>query len=437
MATVLRHLPGQHGVHRLPVERLAELRDRRARETVRYAAEHVPYYRDLFAERGVDPRTLRDAASLAQLPLIDRRVIQAAPERFRATSRAGREASAFSTSGSTGTPVTVYRDRTALLANIAHSEREREVEVLYGGRRYGYPVVQVMNPGGNEQRVRQYYSKTSFRPLRPRVHEVYVRDRVENVVGEINRLRPLVLRSYGTYAELLFRTVVARGLELHAPKVVVYGGDPISPEGRKLVEEAFGSPVLSRYGAAEAFKIGFFCEERDAFHLHEELTHVRIVDAAGNELPDGELGEVVVSDLINRGGAVLNYRLGDLARMLGRGCACGRTTRRLTDLEGRRNSVLVLHDGELLHSVIVDRTIRRDGVLRFQLEQLSERRFVVRLLLLDPDAFDRIASELVSDLKALLHGAEVEAEHRPELESAPGPKFRTVVPLRGAEALVP
>lgn len=437
MVTVLRHLPGQRRVHELPVERLAELRDERVRATVRYAAEQVPYYRELFRERGIDPRSLTHADALAQLPLLDRRLVQADSERFRATSRAGRTAVAFTTSGSTGTPVTVYRDRAALFANIAFSERERELEVRYGGRRFSYPVVQIMNPGGNEQRVQQFYARTSFRPFRPRLHEVYVRDRVEDVVVAINRLRPLALRGFGTYLELLFRTVAARGIELHAPRVVVYGGDTMSPSGRRLVEDEFGIPVLSRYGAAEAFKIGFFCEERRAFHLHEDLCHVRIVDAHGDSVPDGELGEVVVSDLVNRGGVVLNYRLGDLARMAGRGCACGRTTRLLADLEGRVSSMLVLDDGTIVHSVMVDKTIRREGVLRFQLEQVTDRRFVLRLLLRDPSVFAETAEQIVPDLVALLRGADVGVEHRPELESAPGPKFRMVLPLRAAEISVP
>ncbi|MEP7334809.1 MAG: hypothetical protein ABI717_03420, partial [Actinomycetota bacterium] len=386
MATVLRHLPRQQRMHRLPVARLAELRDERVRATVRYAAEHVPYYRDLFREQGIDPASIGGADDLAELPLLSRRLVQAEPERFRADNRAGRSALPFSTSGSTGTPVTVYRDRAALYANIAHSERERVLETRIIGKRFAYPVVQVMNPGGNEQRVQQFYAKTSFRPLRPRLHEVYVNDRIDDVVKAINRLRPLALRGFGTYLELLFRTVLVRKLELRGPRVAVYGGDPMAAETRQLVEEELGIPVLSRYSAAEAFKIGFLCEEGRAFHLHEDLTHVRIVDEAGAPVPDGELGEVVVSDLVNRGGVVLNYRLGDLARIVGRGCDCGRTTQMLTGLEGRLNSFVTVDDGSVVHSTLIDRRIRRPGILRFQLEQLTERRFSLRLLLEDASA---------------------------------------------------
>jgi phenylacetate-CoA ligase len=82
--TILRTLPGQRRVPYLPPERIAELRDARVRETVRYAAETVPYYRDFFAREALDPREICSADHLAQLPLIDNPTVCADHERFRA-----------------------------------------------------------------------------------------------------------------------------------------------------------------------------------------------------------------------------------------------------------------------------------------------------------------------------------------------------------------
>ena len=122
----------------------------------------------------------------------------------------------------------------------------------------------------------------------------------------------------------MFRTALARGWELHRPAVVVYGGDKMSAEGRRLIEREFSIPVLSRYSAVEAFRIGFTCERSTSFHLHEDLCVVRVVD-----------GEIVVTDLTNRGMVLLNYRLGDTGQLGPAGCDCGRTSALLTELEGR------------------------------------------------------------------------------------------------------
>ena len=70
---------------------------------------------------------------------------------------------------------------------------------------------------------------------------------------------------------------------------------------------------MSRYCAVESFKIGYFCEERTGFHLHEDLCHLRVLAADGREAAPGEPGEVVISNLVNHASVLLNYRLGDIA----------------------------------------------------------------------------------------------------------------------------
>ena len=93
----------------------------------------------------------------------------------------------------------------------------------------------------------------------------------------------------------------------------------------------FGIPVLGRYAAVEAFKIGFFCEQRTGFHLHEDLCHVVVAE-----------DEVVITNLVNRGTVLVNYRLGDLASLASDSCPCGRTSLRLAALKGRTDEIVRL-----------------------------------------------------------------------------------------------
>src|SRR4030067_870432 len=99
----------------------------------------------------------------------------------------------------------------------------------------------------------------------------------------------------------------------------------MSDGGREFFERELGIPVYSRYNAVEAFKIGFTCEERQAFHLNSDLTHVRIVDADGKPCAAGQTGEVIISNLVNRATVLLNYRLHDVAALSDELCPCGRT----------------------------------------------------------------------------------------------------------------
>jgi phenylacetate-CoA ligase len=425
--TILRELPRQRRVPFLPAERVHELRDARVRELVRYAAETVPHYRHL------DPGTIRGANDLDRLPFVEKRQLQEDPNRFRARSPLALDPVLLYTSGSTGTPLSVARDRRSLLAMVAYSERERAIEARLIGRRYAYRIAQVFNPGGNVSRVLDSLGSTSYRPFRPRLHELSIVDSLEETAAKIARVRPLVLHGYGTYLELLLRAHAAGQVSFPLPRLVFYAGDRLSPDGRRLIRETLGVPVLSRYAAAEAIRIGYFCELGSGFHLHEDLTHVRVLDRDGRPAGPGEVGEVVVTDLLNRADVLVNYRLGDLAVLSGEPCPCGRSSRVLTDLEGRSNDVVRLADGTFVHPLLLEGPIRRHGpgILRFQVVQEARERFRLKVVAADDEAFARASTDVAAALRQLLRGVSVEVERHAELPPDESGKFRAVLALPG------
>ena len=118
---------GQRSIPYAPRAYVERLRDARVRRLVRYAARTVPFYREAFVRLGLDPREIRTASDLARLPLVEKDDLRRDPEAFVSTSRTGRDAIPFETSGSTGSRVRIFHDRRSLLANVAYGERERAV----------------------------------------------------------------------------------------------------------------------------------------------------------------------------------------------------------------------------------------------------------------------------------------------------------------------
>ena len=411
----------------LPEERVRARADERARTIADHAARSVPHYRRLFR-----PGEIRGVADLAELSPLDKAAVRDEPTEFRSSAPAASEGLSLRTTGSTWDPLTVFHDRRSLLENIAFAERERAVETRFVGRSFRYVALElglgrtITTP----QEVRAYYDRSCYRPLRPRHHSVGVDEPLEQVVATINRLRPDVVRGYGTYLELLFRTALAGGQSLHAPKVAVYTADGMSDEGRRLVEERFGVPVLSQYSAVEVFRIGFFCEERGAHHVHEDLCALSIVGADGRPVPDGEPGEVVVSNLVNRGTVLLNYRLGDVAHIVPGRCACGRTSRLLSVIEGRVSQIVHLPDGSFVHPFAVWAPVKLlEGVVRYQLVQHEPDRFELRLVTVDRATYDSVAPRVAAELRTTLRGATVEPSYHERLEQGRGGKFSPVVAL--------
>jgi len=426
---IAAHLPRQRAIPFLDRARLDALRDRRVRRMVRWAARTVPYYRELFRTAALDPRDVRTAADLALLPVLDRELVRARPELFRSDARPARDALAFTTSGSTGTPVRVWHDRRSLLANVAYGERERHpVNALCGTFRpselyVGYET-------STFKKVTAFYAEAARLPVAPRRRFVPLATPIDEVVALANAERPDVLVGYGGWIDLFFRTVAARSLALRPPKAVMYIGEALPAGAREHVERTFGIPVLSRYNAVESFKIGFTCGERTGFHVHEDLCDVRVVGPDGRDAPAGTAGRIVLSNLVNRATVLLNYPIGDVAALAPEPCPCGRTLRLLSELEGRVEDVLPLRDGRMVHPREVWAVFKDDpDVLQYQLVQHEPARFAVRLATVDDAAFDRAAARTRPGLARLLgKDALVELE-RSALGRGDGVKFRAVASL--------
>jgi len=204
----------------------------------------------------------------------------------------------------------------------------------------------------------------------------------------------------------------------------------IAAEQIRAAHPDVGVPVLSQYSAVEVFRIGFFCEERGAHHVHEDLCALSIVGADGRPVPDGEPGEVVVSNLVNRGTVLLNYRLGDVAHIVPGRCACGRTSRLLSVIEGRVSQIVHLPDGSFVHPFAVWAPVKLlEGVVRYQLVQHEPDRFELRLVTVDRATYDSVAPRVAAELRTTLRGATVEPSYHERLEQGRGGKFSPVVAL--------
>ncbi len=426
--TVLAHLPGQRGIPYLAPERLQKKRDARVRRIVRYAAATVPYYRQLFRQQGIDPRDIRGADDLDRLPLLEKAWVRADPEHFRSQSRSGRRAIPFETSGSTRSPLTAYHDPMSVAANLAFCEPEKEVVRRFFGR--GRPVrqISIYYPGSSVLQIWDVYRRITFVPP-PAEHLVLsVTDPLDKVVAALNAFRPDLLIGYGSYLESLFRMAHARQITLHPPKLVMYGADMMTEPGKRLIEEQFGIPVYSRYRAVESFQIGFTCEKGQGFHIRGDLCDMKLVGAQGQRVPAGEPGEIVISNFVNRGTVLLNYRLGDVGVMSGAPCGCGRTLPVLTGLLGRAEDALILADGRIVDPRLVWNVFKdRPEIVRYQLVQHEPARFALKLVTTDREAYDRIGSAVAADLRELLGSVRIDTSFCERLESSASGKFRPVV----------
>jgi phenylacetate-CoA ligase len=427
---VLAHLRGQRRIAYWKRPRIEALRDRRIRHIISYAARTVPYYRDLFAHLRIDPRDIRTAKDLDALPLLDRDTVRSDPQLFHSEARRARGSLAFLTSGSTGTALQIRHDRASVLANIAFGERERAPVIELCGGSFRPKELYIGYETSNFRKVLDFYARNTRLPV-PRRQSISMTAPFEEIVAAINRVQPDLLTAYGGFLDVFFRTLAARAVPMHRPKVVMYVGEALPLERRDWIERELGIRVMSRYCAVEAFKIGYFCERRTGFHMHDDLCHVRVVAKNGAEAAAGEPGEIVISNLVNHATVLLNYPMGDVAAWSAEGCGCGRNQRLLSEIHGRVEDMLPLPTGETLHPRAVWAVFKDDPeILQYQLIQRDLRHFELKLVTADDQAFAGARDRAVTELRLLLGGdARIDTSRHAELgrnERESTGKFRAV-----------
>lgn len=152
-----------------------------------------------------------------------------------------------------------------------------------------------------------------------------------------------------SYALLLAERAAAAGkLEAVRLRWGIHGAEPWSEGLRDKIETAWGGAyhACDIYGLSEIIGPGVAAECREnkgGMHVMEDHFYPEIVDPfTGDPVPDGEAGELVLTTLTKQAQPVLRYRTGDVTRLLGEGCPCGRTTRRIGRLEGRVDDMLII-----------------------------------------------------------------------------------------------
>ena len=122
------------------------------------------------------------------------------------------------------------------------------------------------------------------------------------------------------------------------------GAEPHSEATRKRIEAFYGVEAYNSYGLSEMNGPGvsFECHLKDGLHIWEDNYIVEIIDPDGDEpLPIGEIGELVYTTLRREAMPLLRYRSGDLACFIPEPCACGRTHRRISRIQGRKDDMII------------------------------------------------------------------------------------------------
>ena len=297
-------------IETMPREELHKLQLRRLRKTIGIAA-NSPYYKQVFQKHGITADSIRSIEDIRKIPFTTKADMRANyPFGLVAGNMHEDGVRIHSSSGTTGTPTVIVHSRHDLesWANLV-------ARCLYAvGIRKTVPAA-----AGNSKRQIKF----------------------------ITDFRTTALHAIPSYAIRLAEVFQEEGIDPASTtlKTLVIGAEPHTDEQRRKIERILGVKAYNSFGMTEMNGPGvaFECTEQNGMHLWEDCYLVEIINPeTGEPVPDGEIGELVLTTLDREMMPLIRYRTRDLTRILPGTCPCGRTHLRIDRIKGRSDDMFII-----------------------------------------------------------------------------------------------
>lgn len=326
-------------VETLSVEGLKALQLERLQKTVRHCM-NSPFYQKKFQELGIKPEDIKTLDDVQKLPFTSKEDLRENYPFGLACVPLKDCVRLHSSSGTTGNPTVVLHTQKDLdewanaVARCLWMVGSRPEDVFQNSAGYG-----------------MFTAGLGFQYGAEKVGMLTVPAAAGNTIRQIKFIKDFgtsVLHAIPSYASRIYEVMKEEGVDPRKDtnlRVLCIGAEPHSEEQRQRIEQNLGVKAYNSYGISEMMGPGvaFECQEQNGLHIWEDYFIVEIIDPVTlKPVPDGELGELVLTTINREAMPLLRYRTRDLTRILPGECACGRHHKRLARLQGRSDDMIIL-----------------------------------------------------------------------------------------------
>ncbi len=376
-----------------------------------HASARVPFYGELFQQCGFDPAAIKEPGDLARVPILTRQEVRNNfADKLLAQGIPAKRRRVSYTSGSSGFPLGFHKDKQA-------ESQSRALLLLFwewAGVRPWDAMLWLEHP----ERFKEFYNQN---PLPMRIaRRLFLGESMslsagpsfqlpdfKAWLGRFSASRQYWLFSFPSYLGRLANQILEEKLSLpRPPKAIISYAETLTPENELHIKEAFKCPVTNFYTTREVRFLAQNCPDNPSLmHVNAENVVLRVVDQQGQDLPAGQLGRVLLTDLHNRVMPLINYDVGDLA-VKGPPCTCGRGFATLQRVEGRVSELLYTADGRTIAPSVFGRFLFKSRdympyIWEYQVQQEAMDR--VTLLVVPTDRFTtQTQADLIADLRGFL-----------------------------------
>lgn len=343
--------------------------------------KHVPYYYSFKKE--VNGQTF------GQLPVVTKNTLRKNSALFFHTKKSKRAFWAGKTSGSTGTPLQYYVEKSGIRKKYAILDNYYELFSCYykeprariGGAKIldqtkNKPPYWLLNKVDNQLQLSAYH-----------LNDNTALDYIKKLVA----FSPEYITGYATSIYYLAKYFRQHNVVPMKLKAIFTDSEGITLTQRLMIEDVFGCPAVGDYGMAEIGLIAVLCREKE-YHILDRSVKVEILDENDETLRRSETGRIIVTDLKQNGFPYIRYDTGDMGSIVLKSCDCGWEGLILKSIDGRRDEMIITPSGKKLTrlSYVIK---PGKGIKESQIAQVSPDTIIIRVV---PDEdFDPSSLKLV------------------------------------------
>lgn len=402
---------------------LVEFQKNKFVELLKSAKRDVGYYRDVLPaifQQG--DSSLQELS--ASVPVLEKDVFRTNLSSFLSQNYDTKKLVKVNTSGTTGTPMTIYLTPQARKMNYAFFARSKRWAGIDGFERSITFAGRLIVP---QEQHRPPYWRTNYFFRNTLFSSYHISsETVPLYIGEIRHIQPYFIDAYPSSLYPLAQYILAEGITSVRPKAIITSAETLLEHQRDVIERAFGCKIYDQYGSAE--QVVFACQcEHGSYHLNPEFGYLEVVDKHNGPVGFGELGEFVCTGFTNDAMPLIRYKIGDMGILSKKKCACGRNFPVIEKIVGRMDDILITPDGKYVG--------RLDPIFKGMSNSIKETQIIqqasdfVEILIVKADGYvEDDGQSVITELKKRM-GERIffKIKYVDEIPRTANGKFRTVV----------
>jgi len=344
----------------------------RLRKQLLYVQNNSAFYKKHFNQNGIDVNDIHSLDDLRKIPTVSKKDLQQHFKDFWAVDKKA-IVDYTNTSGTEGVPVTIPLTETDL-ERLAYNE-----------------MLSLKLAGGSEDEIYQLTTTIDRRFMAGLAYMLGARKLGAGMARSgpgLPQLQWQTIKELGTTALIVVPSFLVKLVEYAKANDIDYKkstvskaiciGEPIRNSDFSLnalgkrIKELWDIELYSTYASSEMATAFTECKEGKGGHLLPDLIIAEILDEEGNELPDGEAGELTITHLGVEGFPLIRFRTGDICAMHKESCGCGRNTPRLGPVIGRKHQMIKQKGTTCYPPAIFDVLDRIKEVSHYQVEVASD-----------------------------------------------------------------